>query len=180
MPDMTVERHRCLFFVFFLIVVKAVIKSKGSSLSTDSPSTDPSRMVDMSPSLDSPMRSSAMLTPDSDAMEFDVPAAVMPDTPSVQLRQHPVSYDMYRSVQPANGMGLDHQPQQQQQFYLHEPSPSRRTWGQPQPMGPSPMAPQALTPQSMPYGQPMDGGMYANMPMRRAQWGTPQPVIYSF
>lgn len=48
------------------------------------------------------------------------------------------------------------------QFYLHEPSPVRRTWGQPQPMaGPA-------DPSMGPYGAMVS-------PMRRA-WGTPQPV----
>lgn len=106
-----------------------------------------------------------MMTPDCELLDYDYHQAG-----DMQQRQHGLPFDLYRN----GGMAAD-SPQQQQQFYLHEPSPSRRTWGQAQPMSPAPMPPQTLPVHSMAYRQPMDD-VYGTVPMRRAQWGTPQPV----
>lgn len=73
-------------------------------------------------------------------------------------------------------MGMD--PNQQGQFYLHEPSPtSRRTWGQPQPINAAPPPPSMVyRPDDMlGYGMPQQQQQQQQQP-RRAQWGTPQPV----
>uniref|UniRef100_A0A0P5T5D5 Calmodulin regulated spectrin-associated protein 1 1 (CAMSAP1L1) n=1 Tax=Daphnia magna TaxID=35525 RepID=A0A0P5T5D5_9CRUS len=102
---------------------------------------------------------------------------------------HGLPYDPYRMAHPAQqqaspmngsgggGMGMD--PNQQGQFYLHEPSPtSRRTWGQPQPINAAPPPPSMVyRPDDMlGYGMPQQQQQQQQQQPRRAQWGTPQPV----
>ena len=161
-------------------LTQAVAKGKASASGQNSPNADMSRgMMDMtSHGMDSPStsRSNRMITPDSELMDYDYHPS-MNDIASLhqqqqqqhqqQQQQQRMPFDMYRmSPQSVNG---------EQQFYLHEPSPSRRTWGQVQPMNAAPMPPQTLPVHSMAYRQPSED-MYSAGPMRRAQWGTPQPV----
>ena len=136
----------------------------------------------MTDSMESPTRAPSyhhpphhMSTPDP-ADAPPIPAAHMADYHHVEYANsmmtmghhpsHPHMASPYDPYRPANGMTPE--PPAAGQFYLHQPSPGRRTWGQPQPISPAPAPP-------MSYAPDASMGPYAS-PMRRAQWGTPQPV----
>lgn len=171
---------------------QAVAKGKGNGDGRDGHASP----VDYYTAIESPSRSHhpvvaqhphqahQLPTPDYELADYDF-SQRHPQSHHQPLQHHGLPYDPYRMGHPAQqsspmnggGGGMVMDPNQQGQFYLHEPSPtSRRTWGQPQPINAAPPQPSMVYRPDDMLGYGMTQQQQQQQQPRRAQWGTPQPV----